>query len=133
MRDAKTKRLLRVFFLSDKKAAGKRGEAEWPAKIAWAGTLPTESAKALTPLLKIPGYAPDEKTWLTEFEDNASPRTGDLDVTFAANANQDPVARPTRIIYASRSDAGGKAGFALLAAGIVGVYLLQRLRFARVR
>lgn len=128
MRGAKPKRLLRVFFLSDKKMVGMRGAAEWPAKIAWAGPLTTEGAKAVAPLLKIPGYTPGNETWLTEFEDNASPRTGDLDVTFTTNPNQEPVHRPNRIVFAARTDAAGRASFAMLAAGVVGVYLLLRFR-----
>jgi len=130
MKDAKTNRLLRVFFLGDQKMIGVRGDADWSAKIAWAGKLPAENAKVLAPLLKIPGYQPGENTWVTEFEDTSSPRPGDLDVTFKANPNQDPVERPTRIVYTARSDAGGRAGFGIFVAAIVGVYLFQRLRFA---
>ena len=130
--DAKTKRLLRVFVLSDLKMAGKLdGGAEWPGKAAWAGKLTAEQSKALAPLLKIPGYTPGEGSWLTEFEDPASPRPGQSDLTFAPAADQTPVERPTRIIYVARSDAGGRVGFAALALGVAGVYLVQRLRFAR--
>jgi hypothetical protein len=127
MRDAKTKRLLRVFFLGDKKVRGARGEAEW-AKIAWAGPLPAESAKALAPHLKIADYTPSENTWLTEFEDDSSPRTGDRDVMFSVNPNQEPVTRPNRIVYTSRLDNAGRAGFVIFAAGILGMYLLLRFR-----
>jgi hypothetical protein len=133
MREAKTKRLLRVFFLGDKKMVGKRGDADWPAKIIWAGQLPAEGAKAVAPLLRIPGYQPGENTWLTEFEDSSSPRTGDLDVTFAVNPNQEPITRPNRIVYAARTDNPGRVGFTILAASIVGVYLLLRLRLAPKR
>jgi hypothetical protein len=130
MREAKTRRLLRVFFLGAKKMQGARGDAEWAGKIAWAGPLPADSAKALAPLLKIPDYPPSETTWLTEFEDDSSPRPGDRDVTFTVNPNQDPVARPTRIVYAARADNAGRAGFVIFAAGILGIYLIQRFRFA---
>jgi hypothetical protein len=80
--------------------------------------------------LKIPGYEPTENMWLTEFEDHASPRPGELDVTFKPNPNQDPVERPTRIVYTAHSGAAGRAGFALFVAAVAGVYLLQRLRLA---
>lgn len=133
-RSAKTRRLLRVFVLSDTKVDGrKEGKGDWGGKVVWAGKLTTEQAQELAPLLKIPGYKVDASTWVTEFEDPSSPRPGDADVTFAPHPNQDPVERPTRIVYALRSDATGKAGFAVLAAGVAGFYLLLRLRFAPKR
>ncbi|MCE9532096.1 MAG: DUF2330 domain-containing protein, partial [Planctomycetes bacterium] len=130
MRDSKTKRLLRLFVIGDRKVAGKlAGSAEWPGKLAWAGKLTSENGKTLAPLLKIPNYVPAEGTWLTEFEDHSSPRLGDSDLTFVAHADQTPVARPTNIVYTSRSDASGKAGFVLLALSFAGFYLIQRFRF----
>lgn len=133
LKDAKTRRLLRVFFLGDRKMLGVRGDADWETKIAWAGKLAAEGAKALAPLLKIPGYEPTEDTWLTEFEDHASPRPGGLDVTFKQNPDQNPVERPARIVYTARSDPAGRAGFALFVAAVAGVYLLQRLAPRRTR
>ncbi len=130
LREAQTKRLLRVFVLAERKMAGKLGAAEWPGKVAWAGKLPAGAANAITPLLKVPGFQPTETMWLTEFEDTSSPRAGDSDVTFVHDPAQIPVERPTRIVYAARPDASGKAGFALFVAGIVGVYLLLRVRLA---
>jgi hypothetical protein len=131
MRDAKGHRLLRVFFLADRKMTGKLGAAEWPGQVVWAGRFPAESARTIGPLLKIPGYKVDENTWLTEFEDRSSPRKGEADVTFSVHPDQTPVTRPTRIVYTQRTDPAGKAGFAALALGIVGVYLA--LRFAPKR
>lgn len=133
MRDAKSKRLLRVYFLGDKKMMGKLNDQEWSGKIAWAGMLPAASAKAVAPLLKIPDYVPTENTWLTEFEDHSSPRPGSADVTFTTNPDQTPVARPTRIIYAQRTDKEGKAGFAMFVVGMLSLYFLNRLRFSSRR
>jgi hypothetical protein len=130
MRDSKTRRLLRVFFLGDLIMTGKLGTSDWPGKAVWAGRVPAESARTIAPLLKVPGFKLDENTRLTEFEDHSSPRRGDSDVTFTVNPDQTPVERPTRIIYSQRPDAAGKAAFAALALGVIGVYLLQRLRFA---
>ena len=132
MRGAKSPRLLRVFFLGDKKMTGNLGSTEWPGKVVWAGKFHAEQAKAIAPLLKVPGFALDENTWLTEFEDPSSPRPGESDVTFVAHPDQTPVARPTRIMYTQRPDAAGKAGFAVFAVGIVAVYLIQRLRLSGI-
>jgi hypothetical protein len=131
MRDAKTQRLLRVFVLADKKMTGELTGAEWPGKVLWAGRLSAASATKVAPLLKVPGFKVDENTWLTEFEDHAAPRPGVADVVFRAHPDQTPVERPARITYTQRPDAAGRAGFAVLALGIVGVYLLQRMRFTR--
>ena len=129
MKDAKTKRLLRVFFLSDKKMMGlrrlKSGTRRSPGL-----KLPAENAKAArTATPEIPGHEPGENTWLTEFEDDLSPRPFGNDVKFVASQNQDPVERPTRIVYTARTNAAGRAGFAIFAASILGVYLLMRVRF----
>lgn len=126
MRDSKTKRLLRVFVLADARMAGKLGAGEWPGKVAWAGKLPADAVAALPPLLKVPGYAPTAETWLTEFEDAASPRPGTADVTFAVDDNQRPVERPSRIVYAARPDPAGRAGFVVFAAALAAAYLLMR-------
>lgn len=133
MHDAKSQRLLRVFFLGNKKMTGKLGATDWPGKIAWAGMLHPESSSILASILNIPGYKLDGNTWLTEFEDRSSPRPGVADVTFSEHPDQSVVSRPKRITYSQRSDAAGKAGFGVLAVGIIGFYLLQRLRFAAKR
>jgi hypothetical protein len=128
MRDAKTPRVLRVYFLGDRKMTGTVGKDPWPGAVAWAGKLPAEAVRVLTPVLTLPGFKLDQATWLTEFEDHSSPRPGTADVTFGPHPYQTPVERPARIVYALRTDPAGRAGFAALVAGVLGVYLLQRLR-----
>jgi hypothetical protein len=43
------------------------------------------------------------------------------------------VERPTRFVYAHRADPEGRAAFAVFAAAIIGVYLLQRVRLVPKR
>ncbi len=118
VRDAKSPRLLRVFMIADQKLNGTlgAGAGAWEGKTAWAGKPGAEVWKDTLPYLKIPGFAPGEETWLTEFEDGSSPRKGDTDLTFAPAADQTPVQRPNRIIYASRTDTGPLPAFAMIAA-----------------
>lgn len=117
MHDAKTPRLLRVFALAGQKLDGKLGStADWPGRVVWADKPGAEAWKGVLPLLKIPGYEPTEATWLTEFEDHASPRPGTSDLTFVPNADQTPVHRPDRVVYAACGDLGAAPAFAGIAA-----------------
>lgn len=128
MRDAKTPRLLRVFMIADQKMNGSLGAgAAWEGKTVWAGKPGAEGWKGTVPHLKIPGFAPGEDTWLTEFEDHSSPRKGDTDLMFASAADQTPVRRPDRIVYAARADGGAAPAFALLAGVALCLYLTRFL------
>ncbi len=128
MRDAKARRLFRVFVIADQKMSGSLGAGEsWEGKTAWAGKPGVEGWKGAQSHLKIPGFAPAEGTWLTEFEDASSPRKGDTDLTFATSSDQIPVERPTRIIYAARADAGPAPAFAMIAAVVACLYLSRFL------
>ncbi len=126
MRDAKTPRLLRVFFLAAQKMDGKLSGAEWPGRVVWADK-PAAELKGVQPLLKIPGYAPGGGTWLTEFEDRASPRPGTSDLTFVPHADQSPVGRPERIVYAARGDVGAAPAFAAIAFVAAALFLSRFL------
>jgi hypothetical protein len=128
LRAARTSRLLRVYFLGDRKMTGTLGSGlDWASgQVVWAKPLHAEVLRAITPHLSVPDFKIDDNTWLTEFEDRSSPRSGDWDVTFGPHREQTPVERPTRFIYARRADPAGRVGFGVLVAGVLGVYLLQR-------
>lgn len=126
--EAKGGRVLRLFFVADQKVAGALdGGAAWGANTAWAGKPGAEGWKGVVPHLKLPGWAPGEGTWLTEFEDRASTRKGKSDLTFKAAADQTPKERPTRIVYAARTDAGPAPALAMIAAAAACLYATRFL------
>ncbi|HEY1189382.1 MAG TPA: DUF2330 domain-containing protein [Gemmata sp.] len=128
MRDAKAPRLLRVFVIADQKMNGSLGAgAPWAGQTVWAGAPGAEGWKGALAHLKVPGLRPTDSTWLTEFEDRSAPRKGDDDLTFAAAGDQNPVQRPTRIVYAARTDGSARPAFALLGAAVGGLYLTRFL------
>jgi hypothetical protein len=114
MHDAKGKRLLRVFFLGEKRYGGLAGASWWGAKTAWSNRLDAGQWAQMTPHLKIE-KPPDHGWWLTEFEDSSSPRPGNVDVTFVAGKEQSPVERPAKIIYTSQDNSAGPTYLGLAA------------------
>jgi hypothetical protein len=95
-------RLLRLYVISDKRVAGKLGDADWVAgKTVW--SKPVEEA-ALDPIL-AEGKMPESKGThtVTEFEDHSSPRQGTDDISFPPSADQTEVERPdiiqTQYVY----------------------------------
>jgi Uncharacterized protein conserved in bacteria (DUF2330) len=98
---AEPRRLLRVFFLADKRfqgTLGEKGEA-WPGLVAWANKVPADDREKVLKLLKLPAETPPASWWLTEFEDHSSPRPGTADVYFSASEDQTTVERPPHIKY----------------------------------
>ncbi|MBY0457652.1 MAG: DUF2330 domain-containing protein, partial [Gemmataceae bacterium] len=130
-RDAKTRRLLRVFFIGPQKVAGELdGKGAWDAKTVWAGKPGADGLgvgapgwKGALATLKVPGFEPTADTWLTEFEDPSSPRKGDADVFFGPAGSDAPVERPARVIYVSRAD--GAAPFAGVGVAVACLYLTR--------
>ena len=100
-----TSRMLRVFFLGEKKVEGVLGEGNpsWPGSVAWANQLSGEDREKLLQLLKLPKETPPASWWLTEFEDPSSPRPGTADVYFSTSADQAPKEREPHIEYVSRT------------------------------
>jgi hypothetical protein len=128
MRDAKGKRLLRVYFVSDFKAAGTiAGGATWPGKVVWAGIPIGDDWAAARLTAGVPEPAAGKPLWLTEFEDASSPRPGNEDLMFSPHPDPSPVERPHRITYASAGSGAlpTYAGFAVI---VLCVYLTRRLR-----
>ena len=86
-------RVLRVFFLSDRRYEGKLpGTVAWPGKTIWAGAMASASAPRFGGLLDP--MIGDMHTYLTMFEDRSSPRPGTADITFSPSAVQDDVRLP---------------------------------------
>jgi hypothetical protein len=86
-------RLLRVFFVADRRYQGTLGDGEhWPGETVWAGPLQTATAQTLSSSLNL--TVPLEPVWLTTFEDRSSPRPGTADVYFSPSADQHEVHPP---------------------------------------
>ena len=100
-------RKLRVFFLSDQRYDATLGQsAISPAKVAWANSASSEHSsyggnlvKAIATAAKLSdkelGLSPD--SWITEFEDNSSPRNGIDELFFHPAKDQSTVERPVII------------------------------------
>jgi hypothetical protein len=129
MQDAKGKRLLRVFFLCEKRYGGLTGASWWGAKTAWSNRLDAGQWAQMTPHLKIEKL-PAQDWWLTEFEDSSSPRPGNVDVTFVAGSEQNPVERPAKIIYTSQ-DSSAAPTYLGLAALVLCYFFVRLFRSSR--
>jgi len=77
-------RLLRVFFLGERRVEGSLGkDGVWPGVTVWANKLGDEQRSQLLEKLKLDKLKSTESWWLTELEDRSSPRPGTDDVFFA--------------------------------------------------
>ncbi len=100
----KPSRLLRVYFLSDKKYRGTLGDkGEWPGQTAWAGALSQSDREDVWKALNLPAGKTPQTWWLTEFEDYSSPRPGTADVFFAPSEDQTPLQREKYVHYVSQA------------------------------
>ncbi len=131
-------RSLRVFFLSDKKYEGTLGEAgKWPGTTEWAGDI-SGMARNLTEPLKL-ADAGSAKTleaarYLTEFQDDSSPRPGTDEVYFRPAADPSGKERPpivhTTVVVEYWPGPWGLVGVvalvALSALAIVALVVLRR-------
>lgn len=94
-------RLLRVYFLADKRMAGKLEGADWPGRTVWAGEIEAEKRAAILKMVKLPADTGPETWWLTEFEDTSIVRPGDSELFFHVSEVQAPVERRPHVIVAS--------------------------------
>lgn len=96
-------RLLRVFFISDVRMTGiLRGET-WPGDQVWSNPLKDQQRDQLLTHLKLRSRPGLTKYWLTEFEDDSSPRPGSADVYFSRDKDQSTIERPPHIQYVSEN------------------------------
>lgn len=92
------KRLLRVFFVSNHKVAGRLGTELWPGQVAWADRLEGQQGGSLAQHLGFKDNNPiTANAWLTTFHDRSAPRAANDDVVFDTAADQTPV-RPPPIV-----------------------------------
>ncbi len=96
-------RMLKVYFLSDKRYEGTLGEkGDWPGRAAWANATPEHASTTVFSNLGLdPKIAATEgaKKWhLTEFEDKSFPRPGTDEVYFKPAADQTTLERPPVVV-----------------------------------
>ena len=103
-RDEKAKqhsRLLRVYFVADKRFAGEIGDGAvmWQGRTEWANKL--QEGERIDAIAKamLPADAGPREWFLTEFEDRSSPRPGIDEVYFALSKDQSTVARPPVVVW----------------------------------
>ena len=114
-------RLLRVYFVGPSRIEGTLGDdaKPWPAKTAWAGKLESFHIENLASKLKLGEMDSKSTWWLTEFEDESSPRPGLDDLFFSPAKKQEAVTRPP--VYAAHTGRGDAVMY-LVAAGMLAVY-----------
>jgi len=96
-------RLLRVYFLSEKRAQGSLGnDGVWPGKTVHSKKIMSFDQMDLLDLLKLAKPPLADLLWLTEFEDRATPRPGTDDVFFSMSADDSVLTRPEVIRYQYR-------------------------------
>lgn len=128
-----TTRLLRIYFIADKRCAGTMDKAPWTGEVAWAGKLSGEQKKTTLDLLKLPADTGPADWHLTEFEDRWPYRKAAADVYFASAENQGDVRRPPIIIHVAA--AGGDVMLFAIAALVLvpALVLFCRRRLAAAR
>ncbi|BBM86620.1 DUF2330 domain-containing protein [Candidatus Uabimicrobium amorphum] len=95
-----TKRLLRVYFLSNNYMQGTLGEeGKWPGKEVWAGPISTGHRNVILESTTLSMDTKPHDWQLTEFEDYSSYRPSGADVYFSNSSNQKQIRRPPQIVY----------------------------------
>jgi hypothetical protein len=121
-------RSLRVFVAARERMAGTIGESlPWPATTVWANAIPDSQRTALLDKLKLPAETAEGKWWITEFEDNSSPRSGTDEVYFERSTDRGPVARAPIVVINKKTPwwAGPLAILLLFALGGAGLMLIR--------
>jgi hypothetical protein len=110
-------RLLRVFFVSDKRMQGAIGDkaVQWPGQTVWANKLDGGLKERLQKQVKLDFDWSGQPWWLTEFEDHSSPRPGTDDVYFSPSTDQSTVEREPHVKYAFSKVPDCVMGYALAA------------------
>ena len=87
-------RVLRVYFVADGRYdATLSADARWPGRAMWSNALRPKAREDLWKLINLPAGEAKGVTWLTEFEDRASPRPAGGELFFARAADQSSIAR----------------------------------------
>jgi hypothetical protein len=93
-----SRRLLRIFFLSNARYRGELTGGTWTGQTAWAGRLSTAVATQLLEKLKLPTSLGGQ-LWLTEFEDLWPYAKAPSDLAFSMDADQSDIRREPHIEY----------------------------------
>ena len=95
-------RLLQVWFLSQKKmnaTIGTQSTVKWPASTYWSNTINAGQREEIANHFKLPIDQLPAQTWMTEFNDNSSPRPATDELFFAATADQISVKPPPNVHF----------------------------------
>jgi hypothetical protein len=96
------------------------------ARVVWAGKMVDANRGSLLRQLKMSGETPPASWWVTEFEDQSSPRPGTEDVFFSRDEGQTPVERTPVVQYVSAGLPGCVMCYALALYMIVPRLLRRR-------
>lgn len=97
-------RLLRVYFASSARFAGKLGDGPtpWPGQTVWSGPIEAQLQSGLLARADVIQPVGPSDWWLTEFEDRSSPRPGIEEVYFARAESSARVERPPQVVARTR-------------------------------
>ncbi len=130
-KDKWSRRLLRLFVLSDARVDGKLGRdgKSFAGETVWSKPI---AAGAIAPALDAGKFPVLNRDWhLTEFEDHSSPRDGSDDVYFPKANNQNPVERPPHEIVTVKDSYWGVGICGLIAFALPTVAIFGLIRLLR--
>jgi len=109
--DEETPRMLRVYFVGTERVDGALGleGTLHPGKVVWSNRLDAPQRLKIANRLSVEDSLPEQDWWLTEFEDDSSPRPGTDDVFYARSDKQTPLVREPVTHYVSTGDYGPSA------------------------
>ena len=128
-------RSLRVYVLADARFDGRLGDgsAGWPGRAVWADRIDAGTFAVVAKAGKLPDGLAGRDWWLTEFEDESSPRPGTDEVYFVRSPDQSTLERPPHVRYSYRTWPAWVGVAAVLGAtvGLVAVLALVTWRLMR--
>ncbi len=95
-------RLLKVWFLSQKKmnaTIGEESAVKWPANTYWSNIINAGQREEIANHFKVPIDQLPAQTWMTEFNDNSSPRPATDELFFSAATDQSSVKPPPNVHF----------------------------------
>jgi hypothetical protein len=124
-------RLLRIYFLSDKRYDGNlTPEVDWTGRAVWSNKLGAEQRMQTIEHLKLPEASGPADFWLTEFEDDWPYRVAPADLYFTLSQDQTTLKRPAIVEYVSTA-LPTDVMFCALGVFVLAPPLVRRLRRAR--
>jgi len=104
-------RMLRVYFVGNERVDGALGVGGTfqPGRVVWSNRLDAGQRREIVDRLSLEDSLPEQEWWLTEFEDDTTPRRGTDEVYYARADDQTPISRPPVTHYVSTGDLGPSA------------------------